>query len=115
MCQSSKGCETNQQRRKKMTNLDRVRLAIHEAFWWNFSEFEDSPEVTRGIEQATYTGEDDPGGWSPGAEVIVHCESGIPNGLYDGYIMDKWDSISDGLGDLYHEHVNGAVIAFYKV
>ena len=69
-----------------------------------------------------YTGKSDPGEWSPGALVVVHTECGLPNPCDgDGCSMDEeWRKVDKDASYLlgyaiYHEPVNGAVVAFYKV
>lgn len=109
---------------KKHDELERVREAICEVFGTYLSiEFDDDhnllppdmEKVRKAVEGSTYTGEDDPGGWSPNAVAIIHCEDEIPNGSYDdsGRILDMWFKVSELLGDLYCEHINAAVIGVY--
>jgi hypothetical protein len=95
-----------------MSNLARVRRAIDEV--WG-SDISLDPERARQIiKQGTYTAREDPGAWAPEAEVVIHTESGIPNGGYCPREMEKWYRVSDILSDLYCEHINGAIIAVYK-
>ena len=95
-----------------MSSLQRVREAIEEV--WGNSISSDMQRTRKIIKDATYTGKNDPGGWSPSSEVVIHCESGIPNGLYSTRGIENWERVSDLLGDLYCEHINGAVIAVYE-
>ena len=95
-----------------MTDLFRVRRAIEEV--WGSIISLDPKRARQIIEEGTYAGADDPGGWAPEAEVVIHTESGIPNGSYEPWEMEKWYRVSEILGDLYCEHINGAVIAVYK-
>jgi len=97
---------------KKADILTRTRTAIMHCFGEYISE--DPSRARQIIEEATYTGEEDPGGWSQSAPVIIHCESGIPNGMYDG-LYERWFAVSDILGDHFCEHINAAVIAVYPV
>jgi hypothetical protein len=95
-----------------MTSLRRVQLAIMEV--WGYFISDDPMRARQIIENGTYTGKNDPGGWAPEAEVVIHCESGIPNGSYEPRELERWFRVSDILGDLYCEHINAAVIAVYK-
>ena len=97
---------------EEMINLNRVRNAIQEV--WGYTISLDPKQARQIIKEATYAAEDDPGGWAPEAEVVIHTESGIPNGSYEPWEMEKWFRVSEILGDLYCEHINGAVIAVYK-
>lgn len=74
-------------------------------------------EAKKVIKAATFTGKTDPGGWARKAAVVIHCESGIPNGLYEesGKTMEKWFEISREMGSHFAEHVNGAVIGVYEM
>jgi len=73
------------------------------------------------VDGAVYTGEDDPGQWSPNAVAVVHCESGIPSGLYDDTsdVQQMWIDIDEELRELGHdifvEDINAAVKAYYKI
>jgi len=93
--------------------LDRVRAVIFDVFH-NIID-EDDDEARRIIAASTYIGREDPGGWSPEAEVVIHCESGIPNGAYDDNckVIDLWSEVSRRLGDLFCEHFNAAIICVY--
>ena len=106
------------------SNLERVRQAICEVFgeYIGFKDVTEDGEilidwekVRRVVEADTYTGLENPGGWCPGAEVVIYTENGIPNGAYEPMIFDKWFEVSDKLGDLFVEHYNAAVIAVYRV
>jgi len=92
--------------------LARVRQSILKVFGRYISE--DVKTARRIIEQSTFTGKDDPGGWSRNAAVIIHTESGIPNGSWDTRMFEKWFSVSELLTDHFCEHVNGAVIGVYR-
>ena len=93
--------------------LDRVRAVIFDVFHEIIDENED--EARRIIAASTYTGREDPGGWAPDAEVVIHSESGIPNGYYDDshHVTELWSEVSRRLGDLYCEHYNAAIICVY--
>jgi len=69
--------------------------------------------AVQAIRDCTYKGSDDPGGWSPSAPVVIHCESGLPSPLYDAMVL--WDRVDNDLSEagLYHEPVNGAVVVVY--
>ena len=97
------------------SNLERVRAVIFDVFGSLIDE--DDDEAKKIISKATYTGTEDPGGWSRTAEVVVHCESGIPNGYYadDCRVIDLWNEASRRLGGMFFEHVNNAVICVYDV
>lgn len=110
----------------KKSDLERVRDAICEVFgeylWYGEDdafdkEYNPQPvkksRIREIVERDTFTGADDPGGWSPGAVAIIHCENGIPNGAYETHVLDKWFEVSELLGDLYCEHINAAVIGVY--
>lgn len=95
------------------SNLDRVRAVIFDVFHDIIHEDED--EARRIIAASTYIGREDPGGWSPNAEVVIHCESGIPNGYCDdnNYVTDQWSEVSRRLRGLFCEHHNSAIICVY--
>jgi hypothetical protein len=100
-----------------MTNLEAVRRAMMKVLG-----------ISRATaERHTYTGATDPGEWSPRAAVVVHTEfigagdEFIPNpGACDCSTADfeRWFTIDREVQangcDLFHEPVNGAVIAFHK-
>ena len=94
--------------------LKRVRAAIRKHFWHALAEDENDQVIDRIINGATFLGEEDPGQWSPSAQVVVHCESGLPSGLYEPFYSEKWYEVDNELGDLYHEPINSAVLAFYE-
>lgn len=96
-----------------MNMLEEVRKAIDEVFGSRIAS--DPVERRKIIEDATYIGRDDPGEWAPNAAVTIHCESGIPSGLYNPLLFEKWFEVSDKLGDHFCEHVNSAVIGVYKI
>lgn len=92
--------------------LKRTREAIFEVFGEYISS---NPEIAKEIiKKSTYTGKDDPGGWSPEAAVIIHTESGIPSGLFDCDLFERWFEVSAKLKTHYCEHINAAVIGVYK-
>lgn len=97
---------------KRLENiLDRTREAIFEVLGDFISlDPERAKEIIR---KSTYLGSEDPGEWSPDAAVIIHCESGVPSGLYDR-LFDKWFEVSRRLRTHYCEHINAAVIAVYE-
>jgi hypothetical protein len=69
------------------------------------------------IEDATFTGREDPGGWAPRAQVVIHTERGIPALRYDSQaIVAAWDRVNDVLAehDLFCEPINGAIVAVYN-
>lgn len=94
--------------------LSKVRSLIlkHFGSWID----EDPARAKRIVEEATFTGKTDPGGWDRSATVVIHTESGIPNGLFDGptSTMEKWVEISKEMGTHFCEHINGAVIGVYE-
>ena len=95
------------------TILTRVREAIYNEFKSHIPG-RTKPEKMQVIRGATFTGENDPGGWSPSAAVIIHTETGIPNPSWDVHpfdIIEGWFRVSDELGDHYCETINGAVIS----
>jgi len=93
----------------KRNQLARVRQALLRHFGPMIG-----PDAKQIIKEATFTGRTDPGEWSPKACVVVHCESGIPSGTYSIREQEKWFDISRELGDIYAEHVNSCVVAFYN-
>ena len=87
------------------SKVERVRAAILAVF----------PSVTRkAVDRDVYAGRDDPGGWAPKAVAVIHCEGGIPNANDFMENLEKWCEVSERLGDLFCEPINGAVIAVYK-
>jgi len=97
------------------SNLEQVRAAILKVFGNLIAD--DVDEAKKIIKEATYTGKTDPGGWERSAEVVIHCESGIPNGMFeDGHlIMDKWSEVTNQLDGLFCEHYNAAIVCVYYV
>jgi hypothetical protein len=95
-----------------MTTLNQVRNAIEEVFGNYISE--DKAKARDIINKATFRGNEDPGEWAPTSEVVIHTESGIPNGLYDCRTLEMWCAVSDRLNGMFCEHVNGGVIAVYR-
>ena len=74
---------------------------------------DDDGEAKSLLEDHTYTGKDDPGGWSPEALAVVHIEStGIP-GNEEIVWIELWAAASEMLGDAYFEQINGGVVAVY--
>ena len=96
----------------KQIILSQLRDAIKENFWQFLGDTPEDPIVDSIVRRSTYLAEDDPGGWAPRAVCVVHTESGLPNGAYDWRIEDLWFKVSNSL-PIYHEPVNGAVIAWY--
>jgi hypothetical protein len=92
--------------------LEEVRKAIDEVFGEYISQ--DPVRRREIIERSTFVGKDDPGGWAPNAAVTIHCESGIPSGLYSSELFEKWFSVSDRLRTHFCEHINSAVIGVYR-
>lgn len=92
--------------------LSKTREVLFNVFG---SYISDDPKVAkRIIKEATFTGKTDPGGWSPSAAVIIHLESGIPSGMYDHRIDEKWYEVSQQLGTHFVEPINGAVSGVYE-
>lgn len=95
-----------------MNNVQAVKKVLFEVFGDLVSE--------KTINASVFSGKSDPGQWSSQAKVVVHTENGIPHPLnYDSStIYEKWEEVNkklQALGkNLYHEYVNGAVIAFYE-
>lgn len=91
-----------------MSHIETVRNALSTVFGHSVS-----PQA---IEDATFTGREDPGGWARRAHVVIHTETGIPALRYDSKaILAAWDRVGDILQahGLYCEPVNGAVVAVY--
>jgi len=97
-------------RNKESDILHDVRAAIFEVFGDYISG--DARRALKIIKEATFLADEDPGQWAPNAAAVIHCESGIPNGLYDG-LYEKWFNVSAMLKSHYCEHINAAVIAVY--
>ena len=101
-----------------MSVLNRTRNAIYNEFH-NWIPGETKKEKMAIIDRATYLGSKDPGQWSPGAAVIIHTETGIPNPSWDespGFqIIEGWFRVSAELDTHYCEPINGAVIGVYDV
>ena len=94
-----------------MTNqniLQVVKRAIHTTF----GEF-----VTKeAIDKSVYLSQDDPGGWSPSAAVIINTENGLPSDAGGGVIASYWYQASDKISeetDHYIESINSAIMAVY--
>jgi hypothetical protein len=100
------------------TILTRTREAIYNEFQ-DWIPGKNKAEKMKEIRSATYTGKGDPGGWSPGAAVVIHTESGIPTPTFDetpGFqIIEGWFRVSDELETHYCETVNAAVISVWEV
>ena len=91
-------------------NIEIVRAALNVVFGERVGRQQ--------IEDATFTGREDPGGWAPRAQVVIHTERGIPALRYDSRaIVAAWDRVNDILMDsaLYCEPINGAIVAVYNV
>ena len=101
---------------KNMRILTRVRNAIYNEFKAQIPGKNKSQKMAL-IRQCTFTGEDDPGGWSPSAAVVIHTETGVPNPSFDcseGFqLIEGWFRVSDELETHYCETVNGAVISVW--
>jgi hypothetical protein len=93
-----------------MNHLETVRSILSK----NLTHYELTPQE---IEDSTFTGQEDPGGWARRAHVVVHCESGIPSVTFDEYPVHAWDLINDDLNalGLFAEPVNSAVVAIYSI
>lgn len=91
-----------------MSHIKNVRRALNHVFGHRVS-----PQQ---VEDATFTGAEDPGGWARRAHVVIHTETGIPPLTYDlERAAAQWDRVGDMLQEhgLYCEPVNGAVVAVY--
>ena len=98
--------------------LTRVREAIYNEFG-KYIPGKTKADKMSVIRNNTYTGKNDPGGWSRGAAVIIHTEgSGIPNPTWDespgSQIIEGWFRVSKELGDHFCETYNSAVMTVYK-
>ena len=96
--------------------LKSVRNEIFKEFGKMVSQ--DSDKARKKIHEATFLGDEDPGGWAPNSKVVIHTETGIPNSTHEyggGYpITEAWIRISDALpSGHYCENVNAAVVAVY--
>ena len=93
--------------------LDRTAKALFKVFE-SFLDGTKEEKFTL-IREHLHTGEDDPGGWSRGAAVIIHSES-IPLPCpAEVPIIELGGRGSDELGDYYVEHINYGVAAIYPV
>jgi hypothetical protein len=92
-----------------MNHLQQVRTAL-------LTVFGDIGISAADIEDATYTGREDPGGWARRAEVVIHTESGIPSYGYELANLEAWERVDNELREhgLFTEPVNAAVIAVYR-
>jgi hypothetical protein len=95
-----------------MTNVQAVKQALLKVF----AHYGVTKKMLDGC---VFSGKNDPGQNSPSAPVIVGCETGVPNpSNYDVKVMELWYEVNDLLVEmghpLYHEPVNGGVVAFYK-
>lgn len=90
--------------------LDRVRDVLLDVFGELLGE-----GAERIINEATYTGAEDPGGWDEKACVVVHTESGLPSYGYYVETDRMWLQVTEKLGDLYCECYNAAVVCVYPV
>ena len=101
-----------------MSVLRKTREAIYAEFH-DWIPGETKKEKMAVIREATYPGSKDPGQWSPGAAVVIHTESGIPNPSYDmspGFqVIEGWARISRELGTHFCEPINCAVIGVHRV
>ena len=79
------------------------------------------PEVTQKlVDQAVYLAEDDPGQWAERSLIVIHTEDGIPNPSYaNTSVLDAWFYLDEALQksgwNVYHECINGGVMACYPV
>lgn len=64
-------------------------------------------EIDEVIEKSVWEG--DPYGWASGAVSTISLEHGLPGIEF----VDEWCRVSDTLGALYLEFVNGGVAAVY--
>ena len=94
-----------------MSHIKTVRRALNHVFGHRVS-----PQQ---VEDATFTGREDPGGWARRAHVVIHTETGIPplTSSVPGFerVAAQWDRVGDILQEhgLYCEPVNSAVVAVY--
>ena len=62
-----------------------------------------------------HTGEEDPGGWSRSAAVVIHAEC-IPLPVpAEIPMIERWCRVSDELEGYFCEHVNYAVATIYPL
>lgn len=93
--------------------LERTRKALFEVFGQSIDP--DAEKARALIERHTHTGEDDPGGWSREAAVVIHAEC-IPLPVpVEIPAIEDWCRVSDMLGDHFCEHINNAVTAVYRL
>ena len=87
--------------------MKRIEKAIRKVFNDRLGDRAD-----RIIEQSLWEG--DPYGWASGAIATISLEYGLP-GMYDVNGFGDWAKVSDELGNLYVEFVNGGVAAVFEV
>ena len=93
-------------------NLDHLKSAILRTFGGYISDNEGrAMEI---INDAVYTGADDPGQWSPDALAVIHCEFGIPHGYYNYRLGERWYEVGDELGVIIEDY-NCAVKCVYPL
>lgn len=61
--------------------------------------------------RCTFTGEGDPGEWAPDADVVIHCEHGLPSPDFDTWF---WTGVMiPALPGYLVEPINGCIVAVY--
>lgn len=93
--------------------LEQTRKALFEVFGKQIAYSEEMADIL--IRRHTFCGDEDPGEWSPGAAVVIHCESiPLPEPV-DIPAIEAWSRVSDLLEGHFCEHINNVVVAVYKV
>jgi hypothetical protein len=99
---------------KEQPIIERTAQAILKVFD-RFIAGETKEEKLALIRKHIHSGEDDPGGWSRSAAVVIHSEC-IPLPFpAEVPIIELWCRLSDELGDHYCENINYGVAAIYPV
>ena len=91
--------------------IDRVQEVLFTRFRSDLPEI--AVDAMKMIQESVYTGEGDPGQWSPNALAVIHIESTDIPSNDDVPSIEKWAAASADLGNAFFEHVNAAVVAVY--
>ena len=92
--------------------LQDTRKALFTAFGNSIDK--DPAEAKRLIERHTHLPEDDVGGWSPSAAVVIHAENIPLPGPGEVPATDLWCVASALIPGHFIEHINNGVAAVYE-
>lgn len=87
-----------------MRNLERIKKAVRDEFGAYLGDSIDTV-----IDKSVWEG--DPYEWASGAVSTISLEHGLPGMEFS----EAWFRVSDALGDMFVEFVNGGVAAVYKL